>query len=706
MCCLENKQKNKQDKNVGSILNTPTSLKFNYIFMFCLSDRKQTLICFFGLLCLLSYSCIIAEEKDDNLYTLEPVEVTAYRFGINTLDVPVYAQQITRKDIEETASMSIPEVLTKKANVRFMSYSAGNFEGNIAMRGFGEQSQTRILILVDGVRYNPSDMAGINWSTIPVGSVENIEILRGSQSTLYGSHAEAGVIKISTIKESDGYNTFINGMYGSYNTYKADALISGRENDYFFSVNASRSSTDGYRDFSDAYSNYASLMVGCDFTPSTTLILKGDYCDSEINYPAGVGWNIFQTNPQFSPCLSMGFKDKTSLYTANLNSETSSMKLDATLGTRIRYREIFEEFIDFPKENNQITITFSPRVEFTNIEDFCLIAGVDSNYAVIDLNEYSFAQKFNQKYKSRDANASRFDVGVYGISTYNISDDLIFSTGGRADSAYTSADWSTFTITGNKNPTLNKIGDFNDSIWNLGFSGDIGITYKLTKTSSIYARFDQIFHYPTTDEIAYYQTGSAKPFNTDLDPEHGQNYEIGYKLKNNKISSNINLFLLYLQNEISYDANKGLNLNLEPTIRYGLDFDASFDDEYWGISVFGTLVKSQFAGGKYDGCKIPLVAPFNGSIQAYIKPLENLKLLSRITYSTNSVMGNDYDNNEQRIPSYYTLDIQVNYSPIENITIFSAVDNITNENYAMFGYSGVFYPNLGRTFKFGINIKL
>ncbi len=645
-------------------------------------------------------------EDEEELYTLDSVEATAYRFGINTLNVPVYSQRLERAEIEDSMSMTIPEVLTKEANIRFMTYSGGNFEGNLAMRGFGEQSQTRVLVLVDGVRYNPADMASINWSTIPIDSVESIEILRGSQSAMYGSHAEAGVIKISTIKPSEGYDIFANAMYGSYNTYKADARVLGREGDYFFSVNASRYSTDGYRDFSDAYSNYASLMFGCDITDSATITFKGDYSDSEINYPAGVGYKLFKDDPRYAPSLSMGFHDKTGLYSANFNSETSSAKFDATFGFRFRNREIFEDNIDFPKENDQLTFTFSPCLEITSFKDTTIFCGVDANYSTIDLIEHLLAQRFNMKYVSRDADVSRIDVGIYAGAMHNITEKLILSGGVRADSAYTAADWQTFTVVGRRTPTLLNTGDFDDSKLDYGFSGDLGITYKLTETSSLYARFDQIFHYPTTDEMAYYQTGSVKPFNTDLEPEHGQNYELGYKFKNKNFSANINAFLMYLQNEISYDANKSLNLNLEPTLRYGLDFGSSYDDEYWGASAFATLVKSQFAGGRYDGCKVPLVSPFNCSFQVYVKPLKDLKILSRITYFTCSVMGNDYDNNERRIPAYYTLDFQANYSPTKNITIFVAVENATDENYATFAYSGLFYPSLGRVFKIGVNIKL
>ena len=113
------------------------------------------------------------EPKDDSVDgVLDSVEVTAYRFGDDTLSVPVNAEVFDRAEIAESASTTVPEFLSKKANVRFMSYSGGYSDGNLSMRGFGEQSQTRVLVLVDGVRYNPADMSAINWSSIPLGAVE------------------------------------------------------------------------------------------------------------------------------------------------------------------------------------------------------------------------------------------------------------------------------------------------------------------------------------------------------------------------------------------------------------------------------------------------------------------------------------------------------------------------------------------------------
>ena len=73
-------------------------------------------------------------------------------------------------------------------------------EGQVAMRGFGDNSGLRVLILVDGIPYNPPDMGGISWLGIDPGELELVEVLRGGQTVLYGNHAVSGVIKLRTRK--------------------------------------------------------------------------------------------------------------------------------------------------------------------------------------------------------------------------------------------------------------------------------------------------------------------------------------------------------------------------------------------------------------------------------------------------------------------------------------------------------------------------
>ena len=81
------------------------------------------------------------------------------------------------------------------------------------------------MILIDGQRMNPLDMSGIDWSIIPLASIERIEIMRGAGSVLYGDRATGGVINIVTDKSARTAASASVGV-GSFNSRSADGEIS------------------------------------------------------------------------------------------------------------------------------------------------------------------------------------------------------------------------------------------------------------------------------------------------------------------------------------------------------------------------------------------------------------------------------------------------------------------------------------------------
>jgi len=642
------------------------------------------------------------ESDVDSAQMLDSIDVTAYRFALDTLSVPVNSQVITSEEIRQSASSTLPEMLRKVGNVRFMSFSGNDAEGNLAMRGFGENSQSRVLVLVDGLRYNPMDMSSINWSKIPLYNIDQVEILRGSQSVMYGSFASTGVIKISTKRATEGQDLYLDAMYGSYNSYNLSATGLGRTGDFFYSVNASMYNSDGFRNLSSAWSNSVGASLGYDFSENVSLILRGDYSESFNEYPNGLSWDDFKNNPQKANS-STKYNNRAGIYTANLSTESASGKGSITAGLNFRDR-----IIDTFTKNDQWTYTFAPSYEVDCFENWKIFTGIDLGFSTIDYGKDTQFISPPMIVNTAYANVDRFDAAYYLSANYELDKKLSFFSGARAEFQYTSV-----SSTEKKYllPILPPIvSGYSDSNWATGIAADFGVVYKINEESSLYGRFNQIYHYPMSDEIASYQGYGTTvfTFNKDLKPEHGQNYEIGYKFLNNEWRANVNFFFMYLNDEIQWNNIKQINENLEgPTIRYGIDFDAGYDSKYWGVSVAGTLVDAQFAGGEYKGNTIPLVAPFNGVLTVYAKPLENVTTLLRTTYFSSQVMGNDNSNtSNHRIPSYCTLDFQVNLTLTRHITMFGAIENITDETYAAFAYNGSFYPNAGRTLKIGVNIKL
>ena len=186
---------------------------------------------------------------------LAPVEATAYRFASAALDQPVNSTLIGSGEIEKSGAATVPEMLQRTGNVRFMSYTGDSSNSNIAMRGFGENSQLRVLVLVDGQRYNRADMSETNWLQIPLSNVESIEVLRGAQSAMYGNNAVAGVVKISTKKDAEEDTLELNGMMGSYGLYSADAAFRGSRGGFGYGIDANRYNNDGYRENSRAWAD-------------------------------------------------------------------------------------------------------------------------------------------------------------------------------------------------------------------------------------------------------------------------------------------------------------------------------------------------------------------------------------------------------------------------------------------------------------------
>ena len=68
----------------------------------------------------------------------------------------------------------------------------GSPDPQIDMRGFGISGNQNTLVLLDGQRMNENELVGIRWSTVPLDSIERIEVLRNAGAVTYGGGATVG----------------------------------------------------------------------------------------------------------------------------------------------------------------------------------------------------------------------------------------------------------------------------------------------------------------------------------------------------------------------------------------------------------------------------------------------------------------------------------------------------------------------------------
>ncbi len=196
--------------------------------------------------------CSHAQEVADTI-VLSEVTVTHSKAPLSLRKTAKPISVISQQVIQQNLGKDLAQVLNEQAGVVVNgAFSTPGKDRNIYLRGANPDNT---LILLDGQPlYDPSGIGGaFDLRLIPLEQVERIEILKGSQSTLYGSDAIGGVINIITNKSAD--QTFrLNGNvgYGSWNTLKGNIAASGQVDNFDYLVSLGIHQTDG---FSEAENN-------------------------------------------------------------------------------------------------------------------------------------------------------------------------------------------------------------------------------------------------------------------------------------------------------------------------------------------------------------------------------------------------------------------------------------------------------------------
>lgn len=182
----------------------------------------------------------------DTTTQLNEVVVTANKYPNKTSLTGKVVTIITRQDIERAGSRNLSQLLTEQGGL-YINGAASNpgKDKSVYMRG---DRVEHTLITIDGVPVYDASGIGSNFDirNIPIDAVERIEVLKGSQSTLYGSDAIAGVINIITRKSGSkpvgGYGAL---NWGSYNTLRANAGVNGKKDKIDYNVGYTFYRTDG-----------------------------------------------------------------------------------------------------------------------------------------------------------------------------------------------------------------------------------------------------------------------------------------------------------------------------------------------------------------------------------------------------------------------------------------------------------------------------
>src|SRR5689334_21710384 len=161
---------------------------------------------------------------------------------------------ITAEEIAHSPSNNLPDILAQVPGVQLTTLFGSPVNGvktSVDLRGFGAFATANTLILINGRRLNDIDMAQVDFSTIPLDSIERIEITRGnSGAVLYGDNAIGGVINIVTKTGVGGPPVAIRGEagVGSFNTRLANISTATNYGPWSTAFFGNGFKSDGYRD--------------------------------------------------------------------------------------------------------------------------------------------------------------------------------------------------------------------------------------------------------------------------------------------------------------------------------------------------------------------------------------------------------------------------------------------------------------------------
>jgi len=138
-------------------------------------------------------------KLSETFFQLNEVVVTGTRTEKIHQNVPVTTEIISKKDINDSGTMDLGELLNQRAGVAVTS----SVEGGAVVNLMGIDSRY-ILILVDGQPITGKFNNRVSLEQIPTSIIEKIEIIKGPNSSLYGSEAMGGVINVITGKQVSG----------------------------------------------------------------------------------------------------------------------------------------------------------------------------------------------------------------------------------------------------------------------------------------------------------------------------------------------------------------------------------------------------------------------------------------------------------------------------------------------------------------------
>ena len=564
---------------------------------------------------------------------LDTIIVNGSRLDQTMTEIGSSVSVITRDHLEELGVDFALDAIATAPGVTVNQNGA--FGGNASVRIRGA-SNDQTLVLIDGVPVNdPTGTGGgYNFAYLDTDTIERIEVLKGPQSTLWGSDAIGGVVSITTKRPTEGLSGTVFGEYGSFNTLRGGASISNANEIGDFRLAATGLTTDGISKADEANGN--SEDDGYD---SQTVSAKGG-----LNLPASVR---LETSLMWSDAESeydsyaFGAQGSVADGDEVTNSETLSgnITLKAPLFDGRLENLVQIGYADIERENT------SNGVQSYFTEGDRVLFRYQGTFAINDTNTLAFGTEREET--SANEQESSID-SLFALYEFKPVDSLTLTGGIRVDDHETFGSETT---------------------------GRVAAAWTATDQLTFKASWGQGFKAPSIFQSTYICTfcGLTAP-NTNLKAETSEAYDIGvqWQSADERIVLGATLFDQETENMIDFSYTAGYD-NIALVDSQGGELTGAYAINNWlGIAASYTFIDSDDGNGN----ALARLPESTGNISASFDPDGPFSGAVLVRYN-----GEETNTDGSELDSWTRVDLTGSYDLNDTVEIYGRIENLLDEEY-------------------------
>ena len=617
------------------------------------------------------------QKISDSLLSLDEVIVTANKIEQKQNSTGKVVTVINAQQIASNAGRSIAQILNEQAGL-YLPGALSNVGTvpSIFMRG---ASSGRTLILIDGAPVGDPSMISneFDLNLVPLDQVERIEILKGAQSSVYGSDAMGGVINIITkTKNSKSWK----GSYstGTYGTNKVDVQHAHSFKKLSYTVGYEKQSAKG---FSSAIDKNNSGLFDKDGYNNKSWFLN-------LNYTINALWNV------------------------KAYSRTTSYKADVDYGA---FKDDKDEYFNnatkmsgFTLQYKKATTRFQLQYQYSTQDRNYLNDSIDKTYTQFEKNQYwgksHFADAFFSKQLSKQIQwiiGSDFRYGSYKQDYFSISQWGPYSENFKDTFQYQNAIYTSVIIHSNNNKWLLELGGrYNKhSRYGNNETYTISPSYKIDDNIRFIASISSGYKVPSLYQLSY---------NSGLAPEKSVNTELGIEHKTNKLFARAVYYNRTINNGIDYnyvDYNF-FNFIQQKVNGVELEMNWKFSPKHH-FSANYTLMNGQETNQNRITTVDTITYNYllkrpkhSGGISWQYQASDRLDFSASIRYTSKRYDVGGYAAQDVVLRHYTLLNAHLNYALTKNWMLFIDGQNMGNEQFQEING----YNTMGSMFLFGIRL--